>query len=737
MRHTHLLRCLVASSALFALTSCTEARLQSVPPPEPEPLDNLLEIRGGYCTEESDTVTFPLKVLFVFDQSASLQCTDQAELRFGALDNALESLRRRPATEFGAIGFASWSNIAEFTRDRGTINDLLGPEAGLGPATDYQGSLATAARLIEEDLTQSGPAERARTRYIINFVSDGIAEPRCNAGCEDTVDACSDGEDNDGDGIADASDPDCVDVGNNATHPDNLYGVCNTDQEVPEDVYVDMTGVCPEYNQPRQIQQRIQEILDLKDAYGVGDITLNTVLLFSPQDVVESVCPGAGADFGYTKDQAKALLQSMANTGNGTFRDVNIAQGEDDYLSFDVTSIEADRTLTMMTSVNEHARLDPTNAELLADSDRDGLPDEREVALGTNRNRADTDGDRYSDFFEVTFESEGFGATDKGQPATTCSNGRDGDGDGLNDCEEAFLGTDPNQPDTDADGILDLRELQMGLDPLTPDALNDLDFDGILNGEEVNSGTDPLRPDAERYRTDRIVYDVDEEGLIEFENPNNGNTEERRCYEYTIERIPLVATPLVADRGLNRILVKTSERPSKVSGVPGTVRVACFEAFYNGETIKTPASGVIDVTPENLERTRADLLEKMDTLAACPYFPQPTDPMAPATRITRGDLTEMMSSCMPRKVELDRRLYQRDELEDLIARHVDAEGFPKIEERYYDLFVPIQNFRPDRDCWRPWELDLVDRLLADVSDACNACVSEDEEAEEMMEASTP
>lgn len=707
--------------AAVALSSCTEARLQRVPPPPPEPLDNLLEIRGEFCTEPSATVEFPLKVLFIFDQSASLQCTDSANRRFEALSGALNQLRRRPATEFAAIGFSSWSRTQAFTRDQDAISTLLGPEGGLGPATDYQGSLATAVRLLEEDMREVGPAERARTRYVINFVSDGVPEPRCNPGCEDDAGTCSDGEDNDGDGIQDGADPDCADINDNSLHPDNLYGVCNTTREVPEDVYVDYSGLCPEYNQPRQIQQRIQEIMALKDAYSIGDITLNTVLLFSPADVVESRCPGASENFGYRKDQARAILQTMANAGNGTFRDVNVSGDDADFLDFEVTSIKAEKVLTAMTVETEHARLSD-EGELEPDSDRDGLSDALELELGHERNNADSDGDRYSDLFEHVFEREGFDVQDKGRPAITCGDGRDGDGDGLNDCEEDFLGTDPNQPDTDGDGILDRTEIERGLNPLEDDGLDDLDFDGVLNAEEVRSNTDPLRPDDERWRAERVVYDIEELGLQEIEREDNGRLEERACYDFTIERVQLVATPLVRDRGLNRVLVKTSERPAKVSGVSGEVRVACFEAFYNGETIKNPADGLIDVTPERLEQVRLDVLTDMLDIAACPYYDQPADPEAGPNTITRGELVGMMNECMPRKVELNGLLYKREELATLIERHLDAEGFPRIPSRSYELFVPIQNYRPDRHCWRPWELDLLGDLLADVEGACRACV---------------
>lgn len=47
-----------------------------------------------------------------------------------------------------------------------------------------------------------------------------------------------------------------------------------------------------------------------------------------------------------------------------------------------------------------------------------------------------------------------------------CDNEADGDGDGLDDCTEAELGTDPSLGDSDGDGISDGDELDCESDPL-------------------------------------------------------------------------------------------------------------------------------------------------------------------------------------------------------------------------------------------------------------------------------
>jgi hypothetical protein len=697
---------------IVPLLGCTETGLQRVPPVPAPPLDNLIRVTGEFCTEPSAQITFPVKVLYIIDQSASLQCTDSQNRRFGALNSSINNLlSSQPNAQFGFIGFSSWAREQSFTRDRDAISQFVDPSGGLGPATDYQGALANAVRIIERDILTVGGPERARTRYIINFVSDGNPEPRCNAGCEDTISNCSDGDDNDGDGRFDGADPDCANITDNSLHPDNLYGVCNTDLEIPEDVYVDFKGRCPEYNQPLQIMQRVQELLELKETYSIGDLTLNSVLLFSPQAIVEGICPGASTAFGYDRTLATALLQAMASEGNGTFRDVNLTTAED-FLTFDISSIKADLTLSSFAAFNQHSRV--VGKTLMPDTDIDGLSDEDEVALSTDRFLRDTDGDNFSDLFEVRLATEGFDATTDTRPAIRCASDRDGDGDGLNDCEEEFLKTDPIQPDTDGDGILDWTELLYRTDPRVDDALSDLDFDGVTNAEEIKAGTDPLVPDADRYRDERVVYGLDDLGVMDVENPDNGGLEERHCYNFDVQDIPMGITPVPGKNGYNRILLYTSEKPSRVAGVPGEVRVACFEAFYGGGTVKDPQSGLVDITAKNLEFLRATMEQKNRELSQCPYFA--TDQL-----VTRDQTETFMNTCMPPKITIDGRLYQRDEVRALLRKNFDGDNIPRLPIYGWQLFKPIQNFNPETDCFRLWEFETVVAFFDEALLACGEC----------------
>jgi subtilisin family serine protease len=78
-------------------------------------------------------------------------------------------------------------------------------------------------------------------------------------------------------------------------------------------------------------------------------------------------------------------------------------------------------------------------------------------------------------------------------PTATPTPCPDSDGDGLTDCEEAVLGTDPNNPDTDGDGCADGEEL--GPDPTLggeQDPLNRYDFYDVTDLSSVVGAKDKV-----------------------------------------------------------------------------------------------------------------------------------------------------------------------------------------------------------------------------------------------------
>lgn len=114
------------------------------------------------------------------------------------------------------------------------------------------------------------------------------------------------------------------------------------------------------------------------------------------------------------------------------------------------------------------------------DLDGDGLAAHREVALGTDPFRADTDRDRLDDGWETRRALDPLSA--------------DTDADTLGDRAELLNGTDPREGDSDDDRIEDPRELVLGTNPTT----SDTDGDELGDGYEADvAGTDPLQADSD------------------------------------------------------------------------------------------------------------------------------------------------------------------------------------------------------------------------------------------------
>jgi hypothetical protein len=614
--------------------ACTDSGLQQLPEPEPPFVDNLLDVRGEYCTSPAEDMEFPVKILVVMDQSASLQCTDQTMLRRIAVQQLVEEVRGNPSVSIGYLGFHAGVFMVDFTDPETFLAAAETNIIQLGPATDYQGVLSAVLQMLEQDMLNAPISLRARTKYVVMFVSDGVPEPRCDAGCEDDETNCDDGEDNDGDGIEDGADPDCTDDGpddlDNGTMPDSMYGVCNTDEEIPgaEEYddgsighYIDMRSICPEYNQTPQILRKIDDLMLLGESYGVGDLTFSATFLFAPQEIVDARCGGSGATFGYVREEAQPLLQAMAEAGRGIFQEVNTAITTGNFLRADYQPLESVFDLTETVALNTNSL--PGSDGRISDTDGDGLSDDREFELSLDRFNRDTDNDGYGDLFEVYKEDAGFNGIDGNKPQICCPDyGMEGtccsdpdvcncaappgfddamladrDGDGLNGAEERFLGTDERDPDTDGDRLPDGLEFRLRLDPTEADALSDHDFDGLRTRDEVRSGSDPQVPDAQYEARSGVRYAIEDEG----EDTLTG----RHCYDVEVNNIELVTT-LAADgfdaesdpvsQGINRVYLYMMEEPVELAGRRGNLFIGCVESTYLGPQYKDPPDGLLDLT---------------------------------------------------------------------------------------------------------------------------------------------
>ncbi|MBN1998688.1 OmpA family protein [candidate division KSB1 bacterium] len=178
------------------------------------------------------------------------------------------------------------------------------------------------------------------------------------------------------------------------------------------------------------------------------------------------------------------------------------------------------------------------------DTDKDGLTNKIEKELGTDRKKADTDGDGLNDGDEVNqhktnplhVDSDGDGLRDgvEVNPYKTDPTKTDTDGDGISDGNEVTkYKTDPAKDDSDGDGLNDGDEVtKYKTDP----AKDDSDGDGLNDGDEVKYKSDPLKTDSDgdglsdsaevkQHKTDPAKADTDGDGLSDGDEVNKYKTD--------------------------------------------------------------------------------------------------------------------------------------------------------------------------------------------------------------------
>jgi hypothetical protein len=139
-----------------------------------------------------------------------------------------------------------------------------------------------------------------------------------------------------------------------------------------------------------------------------------------------------------------------------------------------------------------------------------------QTGTDTDPTLADTDGDGLGDMLEWHFATANLDPLRFDIPLACQGLPRpykDSDADGLNDCEEKILGTDPNLFDTDRDGYPDSLEFRAGTNYLVADHMDDPDMDGLTNGQELEQHLDPLCNDADARSSEGYRKKEIDEGL--------------------------------------------------------------------------------------------------------------------------------------------------------------------------------------------------------------------------------
>ena len=452
--------------SLVSVAACTDVNLYGSG--SEVNLANKISIEGDLCTDDPGDVDFPVKILVVMDGTAELVGADPTATRAVAVDNLVQRYSSNNyhfgLIQYGTVARSLTSGFATDTTVVGVGIDAL--RVGTPDAQrSYLDALRVATTVIQDDVLSSTPGARSRTRYVVLWVAYGPPLPTLpNAWCPNQ-------------GLAPAS-PECTAA--------LAAAFCPLDLPAPAD--------CEAVLYPRMVR----ELRDFVKGNGAQD------LIFHSYDLGDGLGERArGSD----------LLTQMALSGHGAYERLPATQLN--LLDHDLSV--PDYLLNRRALVVYNANALVRGGKVVPDSDGDGLSDDEEVALGTDPANPDTDGDLLSDGLEKDLAAPGlpFDPLVANQPAECAlldPPGRDRDGDGLSDCEESVLRTDPTLVDSDRDGIPDIVEARRHGNPLVDDALSDTDQDGIPNGEALLSGLDVGTNQAENELTWGYRYRFFEEG---------------------------------------------------------------------------------------------------------------------------------------------------------------------------------------------------------------------------------
>jgi uncharacterized protein (TIGR03382 family) len=156
---------------------CTDVDVYRLSQPPPLPEDKIT-LEGTYCASDPESLTFPVKILFIMDDSGSMSESDPSFRRLAAARELVSILIPEPEIYFGVERFQDGEPFLLttepiFTRDQQKLDWALA-DAQHQPAgwTPYIGALSTAITAIKSDMNQD-PIMAGRTRYIVLFLSDG------------------------------------------------------------------------------------------------------------------------------------------------------------------------------------------------------------------------------------------------------------------------------------------------------------------------------------------------------------------------------------------------------------------------------------------------------------------------------------------------------------------------------------------------------------------------------------
>jgi hypothetical protein len=587
---------LVLPPVIYA-AACSDPHLEKIQA-SLQPVNNELEIQGQVCTTPPADAIFPVKVLFLVDVSSSMIATDPEGVRVKAVQQVIQKYQGLPGVEFAVVTFSG----AIFNVTNGFTNAPDMSAVGMAlmksdTVTDDQGALGSAYEVLSTDMINSTPAERARSKYIVILFTDGVPDPLCSA----QVTQCGPMTCQPGTHCVPTT---ILDAQSNQQESYKCvadYPICSVPKKDWANVFkppVDPTlypglQAGADYNTTAQLYTSVDQIMGLQKQYHVGSIQVNTNFLFP----IAAVGSALAAPFNLDRPAGEELLKGIAAHGQGAFQEFT-SNTDVNFLNINFAAVQVQNKIVATLASNQSTV--ETGADLEIDTDGDGLSDDEEKSLGTCDSLSpkcptpnDSDKDGYSDFFEQANKASGFDPLDPKKPSTPCDPKKDADGDGLLDCEEAFLKTDPLNADTDGDRLTDWVEFKNGMNPLDPsDSYTDTNADGVLNFDEIQLGLNPAKPVSSAERVFAYEYTFE---------PTSTSDAGAGCYAFDVQHMRLVTTGKTAraPEGINRIYFDVNQNAVDSPATFATVRRACADVVYLRGVIKLPLSGVVYFTDDD------------------------------------------------------------------------------------------------------------------------------------------
>jgi uncharacterized protein (TIGR03382 family) len=163
--------------AAAGVMGCTDVDIYRFNEPDPLP-ENKVTLEGTYCAADPESLVFPVKLLFIMDDSGSMTDSDPSFRRLIAARGLVDMLIDEPEIYFGVERFQDGEPFLLttdpiFTRDRQKLDWALADAQHRADGwTPYIGALSTAITAIKSDMNED-PIMAGRTRYIVLFLSDG------------------------------------------------------------------------------------------------------------------------------------------------------------------------------------------------------------------------------------------------------------------------------------------------------------------------------------------------------------------------------------------------------------------------------------------------------------------------------------------------------------------------------------------------------------------------------------